>query len=165
MESKGQIIQAGNVFFFVACIFFSWIALSWLMSNVSGEYRADYGRESKQPELGSVRISLLRTATGIEGSLSHKGSPLFKLQKNSRVKDSSVYLDFKSEATFAPAESAVFSGKIEGGKLKGTLTEGDKTYNVTLDRDPFASSYKQFQSQFSFIGDLLEPVFRLIGAG
>jgi hypothetical protein len=165
MEGRGQIIQAGNIFFLVLILFFSAIALSWLVSNVSGEYRADYGKRSDYPNLGSIHISLLQTATGIEGSLSHKGSPLLKLTKTSSIKDGAVHLDFQSENTFGPDKLAMFSGKLSEGKLTGTLTEGDKSYDLALERDPFASSYRQFQSQFSFVGDLLEPIFRLVGAG
>lgn len=133
---------------FVICM--SWWGLSWMLSDVTGEYT------SNDPRLGIVRMSLVRRATNIKGELSYGPGALLEMTTTKLEPDTKIDLTFELPQRWIDEGQAPrfvhFNGTIKEGTASGVIRDGLQVFPVTLQKNSIASIYRQIQSHLPFNG-------------
>ncbi|MBI4532448.1 MAG: hypothetical protein HY711_00765 [Candidatus Melainabacteria bacterium] len=137
------------------------LGVSWSLSDISGEY------ESLDPELGPVRLTLIRLPVSFKGQIAFgTGAPRL-ITDGKLVDGKNLELKFQvpSEDLATQSQTATFTGVIgtstvEGNyftskeftTLEGVLEEGSSSWTLTLTRNALASLYRQLQSHLPWLG-------------
>ncbi|MBS1955824.1 MAG: hypothetical protein JST89_16690 [Cyanobacteria bacterium SZAS-4] len=133
---------------FVICM--SWWGLSWMLSDVTGEYSANDAR------LGIVRMSLVRRATNIKGELSYGSGALLEMVTPKLEPDTQIDLTFELPQRWVDEgqeyRAVHFHGTIKDGTAVGVIRDGAEVFPVKLDKNSIASVYRQIQSHLPFNG-------------
>lgn len=133
---------------FVICM--SWWGLTWMLSDVTGEYSANDAR------LGIVRMSLVRRATNIKGELSYGSGALLEMVTPKLEPDTQIDLTFEMPQRWVDEgqeyRAVHFHGTIKDGTAVGVIRDGAEVFPVKLDKNSIASVYRQIQSHLPFNG-------------
>lgn len=133
---------------FVICM--SWWGLTWMLSDVTGEYSANDAR------LGIVRMSLVRRATNIKGELSYGSGALLEMVTPKLEPDTQIDLTFEMPQRWVDEgqeyRAVHFHGTIKDGTAVGVIRDGAEVFPVKLEKNSIASVYRQVQSHLPFNG-------------
>ncbi|MBS2005077.1 MAG: hypothetical protein JST44_26425 [Cyanobacteria bacterium SZAS LIN-5] len=133
---------------FVICM--SWWGLSWMLSDVTGEYSANDAR------LGIVRMSLVRRAANIKGELSYGSGALLEMTTPKLEPDTQIDLTFELPQRWVDQgqeyRAVHFHGTIKDGTASGVIRDGAQVFPVKLEKNSIASVYRQIQSHLPFSG-------------
>lgn len=139
-------------------IIFAMIAVfNWLSSDYTGEY------VTMNRQLGMVKLSLVRRAATVEGSLIYGHSPNLELVGKADPSKTNVRLEFATneqwEMMGRPARKAVFLGKITSSAAIGTIVDTEGKYKVKLEKNVLASIFRQLQVHLPIIPVSRPPTF------
>lgn len=133
---------------FVICM--SWWGLTWMLSDVTGEYTANDAR------LGMVRMSLVRRAANIKGELSYGSGAMLEMTTPKLEPDTQIDLTFELPQRWVDQgqdyRAVHFHGTIKDSTAIGVIRDGAEVYPVKLEKNSIASIYRQVQSHLPFNG-------------
>ncbi len=133
---------------FVICM--SWWGLTWMLSDVTGEY------SSSDARLGIVRMSLVRRATNIKGELSYGSGAMLEMVTPKLEPDTQIDLTFELPQRWVDEgqeyRAVHFHGTIKDGTAVGVIRDGAEVFPVKLEKNSIASVYRQVQSHLPFNG-------------
>jgi hypothetical protein len=137
-----------GLFLFVVCM--SWWGLTWMLSDVTGEYSAN------DPRLGIVRMSLVRRAANIKGELSYGSGAMLEMNTSKLDPDAKIDLTFELPQRWVDEgqtyRAVQFHGTIKEGIASGVIQDGAGVFPVKLEKNSIASVYRQIQSHLPFSG-------------
>ncbi len=130
-------VMLGNMALVIIVIVGGWQATLWVLSDMTGEYRAYDER------LGSVSLCLVRKATRMIGELSYGRGAILSLVEAKSEKPESLDLIFELPQEWVDKgqkyRKVEFVGKIEDAVVTGTIYDGQSKFDVKLMRDSIAS--------------------------
>lgn len=137
------------------------LGVSWFLSDISGEY------EALDPELGPVRLTLIRLPVSFKGQIAYGTGAPFPIIGGKLADGKNLELTFQvpSETLEPGQQTATFRGvigttTIEGNyftskeftTIDGSLEENGNTWTLSLTRNTLASLYRQIQSHLPWLG-------------
>ncbi len=130
-------VTLGNMAMVIIVIVAGWQASLWILSDMTGEYRAYDDR------LGSVSLCLVRKATRMIGELSYGRGAILLLTEVKSEKPENLDLVFELPQEWVEKgqkyRQVEFRGKIEDAVVTGTIFDGQARYDVKMFRDSIAS--------------------------
>lgn len=133
-----------NILFCLAFILLGVVAVTWMMSDITGEYNMEV--------MGTraLSVSVVRKATTVEGELVPPNGAPMVLLSNTPPDGSEINWVFQTRDDAVKRgltmRRAALRGTIKDGEIKGVLQEGNKEYQVRLKRDGISSIYRNLQS-------------------
>jgi hypothetical protein len=128
----------------------SWWGLSWMLSDVTGEYSCN------DRHLGIIRMSLVRRATNIKGELSYGSGANLEMNTSKLDPDEKIDLTFELPQRWVEEgqtyRAVQFHGTIKDGIAAGVIQDGAGVYPVKMEKNSIASVYRQIQSHLPFAG-------------
>lgn len=126
-----------------------WFGVSWMMTDVSGDYAGTIDR------VGPVQLTLIRRPAGMSGNISYGVGSALDITEGSLGKGQELSLAFARSRKWLDLgqspRQATFSGRIEGKSIKGTLTEAGVSVPVTMVKNDLSSLYRRLQSHLPWV--------------
>lgn len=123
---------------------------TWLLSDVTGEYT------SNDPELGTVRMSIVRRATNFKGELSYGSGAMLEMNTAQLPAEKKLDLIFEIPQKWVDEgqnfRSVKFHGMIKDGTISGVIQDGSAVFPIKLEKDGLSSLHRQIQSHLPFNG-------------
>lgn len=139
----------GNMAMVIFFIVAGWQAMLWMLSDMTGEYRAYDDR------LGSISLCLVRKATRMIGELSYGRGAILSLVEVKSEKPEALDLVFELPQQWVDKgqqyKKVEFVGKIDNGLVTGTIFDGQGKYDVKLIRDSIASIKRNVMSLMPWV--------------
>lgn len=157
-KRKARVIKlVSNEMLCLAVIFAMIAVFNWLSSDYTGEY------VTMSRQLGMIKLSLVRRAATVEGSLIYGHSPNLELVGKADPSKPTVRMEFATneqwEMMGRPARKAVFLGKITSSAAVGTIIDTEGKYKVKLEKNVLASVFRQLQVHLPIIPVSRPPTF------
>ena len=157
-KRKVRVIKlVSNEMLCLAIIFAMIAVFNWLSSDYTGE------DVTMNRQLGMVKLSLVRRAATVEGSLIYGHSPKLELVGKADPTKPNVRMEFATneqwEMMGRPARKAVFLGKITSSAAVGTIIDTEGKYKVKLEKNVLASVFRQLQVHLPIIPVSRPPTF------
>lgn len=125
------------------------VACSWMLSDITGEYGANDGRQ------GSIHMSIIRKATTIKGELAYGSGALLETTAPFASAGDQLNWTFSIPDRWIEQGQSqhiiYFHGKVVDGVVTGVLQDGAVVTAIKLPRNAIASIYRQLQSHLPWV--------------
>ena len=141
----------------LAIIFAMIATFNYMASDYTGEYL------TSNPQLGLVKLSLLRRAASVEGELCYGRYPNMQMVGGVDPGKPNQRMEFSTPQEWQDAgnlpHKAVFLGTISSSAATGTLVDARGKYKLKLEKNMVASMFRQFQAHLPVLPTFQPPTW------
>ncbi len=141
----------------LAIIFAMIATFNYMSSDYTGEYL------TSNPQLGLVKLSLLRRAASVEGELCYGRYPNMQMVNSVDPGKPNQRMEFSTSQEWQEAgnlpHKAVFLGTISSSAAVGTLVDARGKYKLKLEKNMVASVFRQFQAHLPVLPTFQPPTW------